>query len=231
MEYALIDFRTSDNEKKNLNKLGFKTILCPPCKNVCWQICGHPDISVFFIDKKTAVVDKNTDIDFLKKLNSININVIPAKNPLSQKYPGDISLNALNLDKIFVHNLKYTDPSITKNLGRKKLINVNQGYTKCSSSVIGKNNVITSDPSIYNALSEQDIDVMQIPFGDILLDGFDYGFIGGCCGSFENYAVFFGSLENYAYGKNVLEFLEKHNIKPIYLSNEKLTDRGSIFFI
>ena len=40
--------------------------------------------------------------------------------------------------------------------------------------------------------------------------------------------AFFGSLDNYAFGNEVKKFLYKYDIKPIYLSNTKLIDRGSL---
>ncbi|WP_446897589.1 DUF6873 family GME fold protein [Clostridium sp. LBM24168] len=231
MKYAIIDFRTSEEEKKNLIKLGAKIIICPPCKDLYNEVCGHPDMLLHFIDKTTAVVHKNIDKNFVKKLNNIGISVILSKNSLTDKYPNDIILNALNLPRLFVHNLKYTDYALLNNIEYKKFINVNQGYTKCSSAVIDANSIITSDTSIYTALLKEDVDVLKIPPGDILLPGFNYGFIGGCCGTFDNYVVFFGDLNYYCYAEKVFAFLEKHNMKTIFLKNGKLTDRGSIFFI
>ncbi len=40
--------------------------------------------------------------------------------------------------------------------------------------------------------------------------------------------AFFGSLDNYAFGNEVKKFLYKYDIKPIYLNNTKLIDRGSL---
>ena len=41
----------------------------------------------------------------------------------------------------------------------------------------------------------------------------------------------FGDLNHYFHGKEVLSFLNTHNITPIYLKNGKHTDRGSIFVL
>ncbi|WP_416175443.1 DUF6873 family GME fold protein [Clostridium sp.] len=231
MKYAIVDFRIDNEEEQNLRKLGLDIIKCPPCKKLYDSICGHPDILTFFINNKKAVVHKDIDTDFIKKLNSINVEVLLSKNSLSDSYPRDVILNALNLPDFFVHKLKYTDPTVINNIENKKLINVNQGYTKCSCAVICKDAIITSDISISRALKNESIDVLLIPPGDILLPGLDYGFIGGSCGAFDNYVVFFGNLKYYSYGSEVLKFLEKHNMKPVFLRDGKLIDRGSIFFI
>ena len=47
--------------------------------------------------------------------------------------------------------------------------------------------VITEDTGIAAALSEKtDIDVLLIEKGHVKLDGYPYGFFGGCCGLIEN---------------------------------------------
>ncbi len=81
-------------------------------------------------------------------------------------------------------------------------------------------------------LKENNIDVLLLPPGDIILPGLDYGFIGGTCGLLDNNTLaFYGNLNMYKYGDKVLNFLKKHNVKPIFLSRGKLIDRGSIFCI
>jgi hypothetical protein len=112
----------------------------------------------------------------------------------------------------------------------KKFINVKQGYTKCSTCVVTNQAVITSDTSIAKSLSLEKIDVLLIPPGDIILPGMNYGFIGGATGLVENDVLaFYGHLDHYLYGKDVLSFLKKHKVEPMFLRNGKLIDRGSIF--
>ncbi|MGC8141343.1 DUF6873 family GME fold protein [Salmonella enterica] len=43
--------------------------------------------------------------------------------------------------------------------------------------------------------------------------------------------AFFGNLENHPYGSDIKNFLLKYDVEPIYLSNGKLIDRGSILTI
>ena len=75
-------------------------------------------------------------------------------------------------------------------------------------------------------------DVLLLPYGDIILEGFEYGFIGGVGGMIsQDKLALFGDLNHYSYGKEVLKFLNDHNITPIYLKNGKLTDRGSLFVL
>ena len=92
--------------------------------------------------------------------------------------------------------------------------------------------IITNDKGIYNTLKNESFDVLLLPFGDIELSGFNYGFIGGVGGMIsDNSMVFFGSLDNYIFGNEVKNFLYKYDVKPIYLNNTKLIDRGSLMVL
>lgn len=69
---------------------------------------------------------------------------------------------------------------------------------------------MTSDIKIGKILKENNIDVLLLPPGDIILPGLDYGFIGGTCGLLDNNTLaFYGNLNTYKYGDEVLFFFEK----------------------
>lgn len=229
MKYLFVDSRISTEEESNLILLGYNIIKCPLFSLLYYAISGHPDILIHVLDEKNLILHKDIDKNFIKKLENLNFNIHLSKNSLSSKYPNNIGLNAVNLNNVFIHNLKYTDPILMKNIKRKNLINVKQGYTKCSVAIVNNNAIITSDKVIANKAKEASIDVLFIPPGDIILPGLDYGFIGGCCGLLENNLMaFFGDLNYFAYGNEVKNFLYKHNVKPVYLKKDKLIDRGSI---
>lgn len=232
MKYAIVDYRITDEEKHNLKELGCKILVCPPSDLLYEAVSGHPDILLHIIDKKNIIVHKNMNIEFTNLLKELSFNVIFSKNSLSSLYPYDIILNGVNLPHLFMHNIKYTDPELLKEVTNKKLINVKQGYTKCSTAVVSKKAIMTSDKTIAKALCKENIDVLLLPTGDILLPGLDYGFIGGCCGLLDgNHLAFYGDLNYYAYKEMVLDFLRKHNVIPIYLRHGNLIDRGSLLII
>ncbi|MCR1935352.1 DUF6873 family GME fold protein [Clostridium tepidum] len=230
MKLALVDNRISDEEKNNLEKRNIKVILCPSSNLLYPAVCGHPDMLLHIIDEQTIIVHKNTDKEFVKLLKNLGINVILSSKSLENKYPEDIILNALNIGDIFMHKLNYTDPNLLSLIKHKKLLNINQGYSKCSTAIVSPNAVMTSDIKIEKLLKKNDIDVLLLPPGDIILPGLNYGFIGGTCGLLDdNTLAFYGNLNMYKYGNEVLNFLKKHNVKPVFLSEGKLIDRGSIF--
>lgn len=231
---CFIDYRTTPYERETLNYLGLTTIDVPLCNNLYKAIDGHVDIQLNVLSKnqKKVIINKDMDDSFKKNLNKFNISYLESSDSLKSNYPGNISLNALILDNYFIHNIKYTDKNLLESQKDKILINVKQGYTKCSCLPVSENALITSDEGIYKTLTKYNFDILLIPPGDIILDGLNYGFIGGTGGLIsKNKMAFFGSLDFYSYGKEVKSFLNKYNIEPIYLNNSKLYDRGSLFVI
>ena len=226
---CFVDYRTTEEEINSLKNLNYDVIKIPKDNNLYEAINGHTDIQLNILNRHTIIVNKNINLSFKELLKTKNINFIESDSTLSFKYPSNISLNAYITDNYLVHNLKFTDRKILDYCKNKKIIHVNQGYTKCSILPLREKAIITNDTGIYNTLKSENFDILLLPFGDIELSGFNYGFIGGVGGMISNDSMaFFGSLDNYAFGNEVKKFLYKYDIKPIYLSNTKLIDRGSL---
>ena len=154
---------------------------------------------------------------------------------LGANYPGNIIYNAVCTGKYFIHNLKYTDPGLMqKALDLSlELIDVPQGYTRCCCLPVDDSSFITSDHGIAKALSACDIDVLLIEKGHITLPGFDYGFIGGCCGHVidsdgQRAIVFNGDLTAHPDHQKIIDFIETRGISPVWFECEPLMDIGSI---
>ncbi|MGL4873308.1 MAG: DUF6873 family GME fold protein [Clostridium sp.] len=230
--FCFVDYRISHIELKNLENLNLKIIKIPKCDLVYDAINGHVDIQMAILNKESPLILLQKDIskDFLNYLESIHISYILSENSLGLEYPHNVLLNALITEKFLLHNLKFTDPNILKHTKNLLHLNTKQGYTNCSVLKVSNNAFITSDIKISNLLLDEGFDVLNIPPGDILLEDFNYGFIGGVGGLIDPHTmVFFGSLDYYKYGNEVKSFLKLHGVKPIFLKEGPLTDRGSIF--
>ena len=230
MNKCFIDYRTSLEELETLSKENIEIIKVLPSKNLYEAITGHPDIQLNILSNDKIIAHEEF-FNFLKTNSSLtnDLNIIKTKGTLKNTYPYDISLNAVNLKDFFIHNIKFTDKNLLEVVKDKTLINVKQGYTKCSCAVISDNAIITSDVGIYNELKKYPIDVLGISCKDISLPSLNYGFIGGTCGLIsENTLAFFGDYTLHPYGKDIEKFLIKHDVKPLFLSNTPLIDRGSI---
>jgi hypothetical protein len=232
MGTVLVDYRIESAEKYALENLGFEVLVIPPSQILYAAVCGHPDMLLHIIDKKTVMVHKDMDINFINKLETLNMDVLVSYRSLQNNYPHNVILNAVHLDNLFIHNTRYTDTKLLECVKNKKVKSIKQGYSKCSTAIVSNNAIMTSDKGIANCAQEEGVDVLLLPPGDILLPGLDYGFIGGCCGLIEeSILAFYGDLKYYAYGKEVMKFLSKHDVKPVFLRDDKLTDRGSIFVL
>lgn len=229
MKFAFVDYRISNEERLNLSFLGCKVIPCDPCENLYPAISGHPDILMHLLGSNKLILHKGASDTFEEHLLKLQFKVVRSSQTLQSEYPYDILLNAVNTEFFFLHLLKSTDKLLLNEVKHKKLIDVKQGYTKCSTVVLPCNAFITSDKSIYSALIAENADVLLLPPGDILLPGLEYGFIGGTCGLINNSILaFYGNLDYYPHKDLILDFLKKHKIEVRYLYNGPLIDRGSI---
>ena len=150
---------------------------------------------------------------------------------LGNEYPNDVLLNC----KIIGKNIFLNPKTIAKEIldfaqnNDYNLIRVNQGYTGCSICAINESAIITDDISIYRAAQNFLNDVLFISKNSIRLNGYDYGFIGGCCGKIDhNKLAVNGRIESHKDCNKIIDFLSKHNTEIIELSAETLTDIGGI---
>ncbi|MEG1686338.1 MAG: hypothetical protein RR276_00500 [Angelakisella sp.] len=150
---------------------------------------------------------------------------------LGNIYPNDISLNFL-MQKNYCFGMCSNMPLQVKNYcvyAGLQPVAVKQGYARCSVAVVSANAAITADTGLYDAMTAIGIDVLLIGAGDILLSGYDTGFIGGCCGLLDrDKLAFAGNLDCYQFGDSIKLFLKKHNVTPVMLHGGKLTDIGGI---
>ncbi|NLK24284.1 MAG: hypothetical protein GX309_10005 [Clostridiales bacterium] len=232
---CFVDYRTTDIEMNTLKNFGLSPIKLPRTNLVYKAIDGHVDIQFNVLNKveRKVIVQRDISLDFLNILEKNNIKYVLSKNSLNDTYPKDIILNALITKEYFVHYTKYTDENLLKNVQYKKIVNVSQGYTKCSILPLKENVFVTNDKGIYNAFLKLDnVDVLYIPYGDIILPSMNYGFIGGIGGMLnENTLGTFGDINEYKYGNILMDFLKKHNITVLSLKPGKLIDRGSLFVV
>lgn len=226
-EVAVSDY--SDILIKKLNELNINPVVTSRSSNLDKSICYHTDMLMLHLQGNTILADesqKNNIVKYLTmgyELRFINIDI---KSP----YPYDSFLNAVVLgDKLIcckntIHK-DVIDCAVNNNY---QIINVNQGYTKCSVCIINDSAIITDDESLYRACGNI-IDTLYISKGSIKLDGFDYGFIGGCTGLIDKDKLLFNGDINYHKDCNrIIDFLGLHDIKPVIIESQPLTDIGSI---
>ena len=177
-------------------------------------IANHPDI---FLCKMG--VEKNSPIFFA------------GDHDLGRDYPQDVAFNAACTGRYFIHNLAATNEKLllaAKEMGMT-LIDVQQGYTKCSVVVVDETSIITYDEGIIKACSRYpELDVLRIAPGFVRLDGYDTGFLGGASGRVGKEVIFHGDLFAHPDFGAIVDFIEKRGLTCKWFSQFKLTDIGSI---
>ena len=154
--------------------------VCGNCNSIINTLCGF-NYETFTIgeshvlpapvanhaDMLCAVAADGTvltyDRQLMNMLISRKIRCFYPEGILGNQYPFDSSLNCLHIGGLFVANTRYCDHDILMRAGAvgKKIVHVNQGYTRCSTAVVSPNAAITADASIAEALRGEGIDVLQ----------------------------------------------------------------------
>lgn len=230
-DLAIIPGDTDKNIINKLNEIGVKTITTIKCKDIDESISYHPDIVIHPINYNTLVIAPNVYDYYKEVLKETNLKLIRGERFLDVKYPDDIAYNVGRVYGKAFHNFKYSDEVLKFHLKKEgvELINVKQGYTKCSMTVIDEYSIITEDKPIYNKLKELEYDPLLIDSSYINLKGQKYGFIGGATGNLsKNTILVSGSLSHHPEKEKIENYIFKRNKKIIYLSDEKILDLGTI---
>ncbi len=150
---------------------------------------------------------------------------------LGADYPAEAAFNAACTGKYFIHNLSCTGEKLlcaAKAMGME-LIDVKQGYTKCSVVIVDENAIITYDAGIVRACRQYpELQVLQVSPGFVRLDGYDTGFIGGASGRVGDEIIFHGDLFAHPDFQRIVAFIEKRGLTCRWFPEFKLTDIGSI---
>lgn len=191
--------------------------------NLPEPVSAHPDMTLTPIEDIFVCCPES--YEYYKKI--LGDRVVLGQTSLSSHYPYDIAYNVLIFKNIAIGKLEFVDPVVINELNKRsiKLINVNQGYAKCSSAVC-KSGVITADEGIYKALVDNNVNALKITPGYVELTGYDYGFIGGATGVVDGVLTFFGDVSKHPDFQRIKEFCDFN-----YFTDFSLTDVGTIFCI
>ena len=229
---AVVDMRIEPEIAASLEQNGIKLIKTCYYPGMYEAVACHPDIMLHHLGGKRIIYAPGTSQHLVDFLLSYGFTPMSGKTYLSPKYPLNISYNVARVGKFAFHNLKYTDPVLREELDKQavEFVHVNQGYTKCSVSIVDKNSIITSDKGIAKIAEKKGVEVLLIDADkNIQLKGLDYGFIGGASGLIgKNKWAVAGNFEMLESAYKIYDFLNKRNIEIVSLSKGKVEDIGSI---
>ena len=216
--------------KEELIRYGINTIETIQKPLLEPYVSNHADVLVHYLGNGKIMVDSSQK-KIISSLKKIHFQIQEIDN-VSSPYPNDCILNCCDIGDYIICNKDITHSAILDNAikNHKQIINVKQGYAKCSICILKKNVIITDDDSIYKAvLKYKNISVLRINKGSIRLKNCDYGFIGGCGGLIGKDKIFFnGDITKHSDYNEINKFLEHNNIQCYSIQNKPLTDIGSI---
>ncbi len=186
-------------------------------------VSAHPDMTLTQI--KDIFVCSPDSFEYYR--GYLGDRIVCGKTQLSSHYPYDIAYNVLVYKNFAFCKEEHIDNVVKEELIKHniKIINVNQGYAKCSAAVCDEG-IITADESIYAAVKSCGINALKITPGYIELPGYDYGFIGGTSGIVGSKLTFFGDIRQHHNYLKICDFCDCE-----YFDDFPLTDIGTIFSI
>ena len=222
----------STNNKELVNRveeLGIKVLSSVNLSKLLIFEQYHTDLQFLHYNKDTVFV-LNECTSLKGNLKKYFPNAIEISKNIDKDYPNNVMLNCVVLSDKLICNTKTIADEVLQMATNDnlKIINVNQGYTKCSTCIVNENAIITSDKSIYKSCRNE-MDVLLIRQGYIELSGTDYGFIGGSSFKYNrNTLIFTGNIKLHPDYESIKSFAQNHNTKLLNLTENKIIDIGGI---
>lgn len=193
---------------------------------ISYEQC-HADMQAININGTIFINSKCHEL--IAKLNTLDIKHTIC-NDIGYKYPKNIALNAALIGKKLLCKKNALHPNVREYCSENniEIINVNQGYTKCSTLILNENSIITDDESITAAAYKNNINVLKIEKGDVILDDNTTGFIGGASAKIGETVYFFGDIQKHRNHREIIDFLNKNDLNFQCVTQEKLVDIGGI---
>ena len=213
-----------------LKSYGHQVIFSMPYPNLKGAISTHPDIQIHSLDANLVITPPDC-YDYYRKLFPDAVKLICGEKNLTDTYPEDSAYNVAKVGRYIFCNTKYTDSKLLDYYQgvNFSIIHINQGYSKCNIAVLDENTIITEDKGIIaNKISIRSI---LVPKGEVSLEGFPYGFIGGACGGDAKQLFWYGNPEKCSYFTSLQQETKGSRGKYIALSPEPLQDLGGIICV
>ena len=204
----------------------FEIIPLAPFSALSYPVDTHADMLLCAIED-TVFVHR----DYPCEIKGFE-NVIKIDEKISSKYPNDVLLNIATVGKNVFANTKHASKAVVAYLENHgfTIHHVAQGYAHCSICVVSDNAIITADSSIAEQAQKAGLHVLKIESGSISLPPYEYGFIGGACGTYEDKIYFCGSLKHHHDGEKIRLFCKEHGKNVKELCESPLIDVGGILF-
>ena len=233
MRQAVLASGLKEAAIKKLEQMGIEIITFHDNESVGCHVRNHADLSFLDYNDGTFFIAKEMS-DYSEVIENLGYGVRILNENLGDRYPSDVLLNCVVIGKHLICNVDTVSSDVLQYFREKDIdiINVNQGYTKCSVIPVSDNSLITDDESIAVRCRNAGLDVLFVSKGSVRLDGFDYGFIGGTAGKLNSSEIVFnGDICTHDDGNKIVEFLSSYGVDAVLLADGQLYDVGSIIVL
>jgi hypothetical protein len=197
-----------------------------------FALLDHPDVVASALGREIFCCPCLRE-NILQSARACGYETVRGRRKLAERYPGEAAYNCLIVEgRFLLHRTSVTDDLIKEAaLARgMKLINVRQGYARCSVIPVTGNDFVTADGGVARALSGEGCRVCLVRGGSVRLRGHPYGFLGGASAVTKKSVLFFGSLAAHPDGARIKSFIEETGKTAVSLSEDVLEDFGGMVF-
>lgn len=189
----------------------------------------HADLSFCYLGDGVAVCAPEAYEYYLNELSFTNLKLVKGEKRVGCNYPLDAAYNVAIVGKRLYCKVTVCDSVLLRTAEAMgyEIININQGYAKCSVCPVDENSAISADMSFYKKAVQGGLEVLLITNDSILLEGFDNGFFGGCAYMAKKSVMSVkGSFKSLPQYEKIKEFLHKRGITA-ETGSGYVTDFGS----
>lgn len=212
-----------------LRSLGGQGFDIPECPRLAKPVAAHPDMLFSELSDGTLLTEGkyfSENKAFFEGL-PFYAKIKPSSTILAPEYPEDVAFDVVRHRGKVIGKAEYMAEEIKRDAD--DIIDVKQGYALCS---VLKTEcfAITADKHLYNALMDNNCETLFDSGNNIILNGYNCGFIGGasCCIEEARTVVLFGNAEELSEFEKIKSFIEGYGYKLKYPRNIPLEDFGGV---
>ena len=223
-----VDGRMPRAIRDRLTALGAKVVSLPTFSALPVPVSGHPDLLGAVLPDGSLLLPRTYYETAPALFDSLAVPLCLTDEKPTGVYPGDVLFDALPIGG----TLYGKRGAVSKTLLScyRNFVPVRQGYAKCSVLPVSDRAAITADRGLADALKKSGVEVLLIRPGNILLPGYDRGFIGGAAGGIgSGRIVFFGDPLTHPDGEAILDFIAGHKKSAVSSAEGLLTDYGGLW--
>lgn len=191
----------------------------------------HTDLTICYLGGGAAVAAPEAYDYYVRAFSGTGLTVIRGGTRLDMHYPADCAYNVAPVGKKLFCNASAADGILLSEAEKRgyKIVDIKQGYAKCSVCPVTETAAISADISFCRAAEKEGIDTLLITNDAVLLPGYANGFFGGAA-YMKNprTLVTAGSVDRHPDGGRIKAFLQRYGINAEADSDAPLFDFGSL---